>query len=101
MRKVEKEELHGFWKAVDKENKNEIHIVFRKNGNARFSESNIPDLTHIGKYSILGEGDGQVIYIDASVKIELPIFQLDSNNDSIILVWKLKQLRFDKYYIVD
>ena len=98
MRKVEKEELYGFWKAVDKENKNEIHVVFRENGNARFSESNIPDLTHTGKYSILGDGDGQVIHIDASVKISLPIYHLDFNNDSIILVWEVKQLRFNKYY---
>tara|TARA_R110000868_G_scaffold14258_1_gene66285 strand:- start:217 stop:531 length:315 start_codon:yes stop_codon:yes gene_type:complete len=73
MRKVEKKELYGFWKAIDEENENEIHIVFRENGKAHFSESKNDHETFIGEFEMIQEGAHQVIKIDAEKEIKVII----------------------------
>jgi hypothetical protein len=85
MRKVEKEELFGFWKAIDKENKNEFEILFTDSNKVSYCESLNKGRNCIEKFEIIGEGEDQAILINSKVKIVLPIYQLTPNMDEIML----------------
>jgi hypothetical protein len=88
MTKIKREDLFGFWKAEDKKNKNEVHVVFRDSGKAHFSELKNTHEIYRGDFEVVETDENNTIIIKAEKLIKLEIIHPMKIGESFIARWE-------------